>query len=281
MNLKSFGINPIQKLNRKASRIIIAICLVLLIGTLSVVINPEDTKQTVATTSTLSNKKIGWGIKRNDNHTQPDLGTENKNLIEKYNGIAMGNNDDKNIYLTFDLGYEAGYTAKILDDLKEKNVKATFFITAHYLNTANDLVKRMIDEGHIVGNHTVNHKSMPEISDDEIKKELMDLNQAVYEKFGYEMKYMRPPKGEYSERTLSLTENLGFKTVMWSFAYVDWIDDKQPAKDEAMKKIISNLHNGEIMLLHATSKTNSEIMADMVDEIRKEGFEIKSLDEFR
>lgn len=281
MNLKSFGINPIQKLNRKASRIIIAICLVLLIGTLSVVINPEDTKQTVATTSTLSNKKIGWGIKRNDNHTQPDLGTENKNLIEKYNGIAMGNNDDKNIYLTFDLGYEAGYTAKILDDLKEKNVKATFFITAHYLNTANDLVKRMIDEGHIVGNHTVNHKSMPEISDDEIKKELMDLNQAVYEKFRYEMKYMRPPKGEYSERTLSLTENLGFKTVMWSFAYVDWIDDKQPAKDEAMKKIISNLHNGEIMLLHATSKTNSEIMADMVDEIRKEGFEIKSLDEFR
>ena len=281
MNLKSYGINPIQKLNRKASRIIIAICLVLLIGTLSVVINPEDTKQTVATTSTLSNKKIGWGIKRNDNHTQPDLGTENKNLIEKYNGIAMGNNDDKNIYLTFDLGYEAGYTAKILDDLKEKNVKATFFITAHYLNTANDLVKRMIDEGHIVGNHTVNHKSMPEISDDEIKKELMDLNQAVYEKFGYEMKYMRPPKGEYSERTLSLTENLGFKTVMWSFAYVDWIDDKQPAKDEAMKKIISNLHNGEIILLHATSKTNSEIMADMVDEIRKEGFEIKSLDEFR
>ena len=281
MNLKSYGINPIQKLNRKASRIIIAICLVLLIGTLSVVINPEDTKQTVATTSTLSNKKIGWGIKKNDNHTQPDLGTENKNLIEKYNGIAMGNNDDKNIYLTFDLGYEAGYTAKILDDLKEKNVKATFFITAHYLNTANDLVKRMIDEGHIVGNHTVNHKSMPEISDDEIKKELMDLNQAVYEKFGYEMKYMRPPKGEYSERTLSLTENLGFKTVMWSFAYVDWIDDKQPAKDEAMKKIISNLHNGEIMLLHATSKTNSEIMADMVDEIRKEGFEIKRLDEFR
>ena len=281
MNLKSYGINPIQKLNRKASRIIIAICLVLLIGTLSVVINPEDTKQTVATTSTLSNKKIGWGIKKNDNHTQPDLGTENKNLIEKYNGIAMGNNDDKNIYLTFDLGYEAGYTAKILDYLKEKNEKATFFITAHYLNTANDLVKRMIDEGHIVGNHTVNHKSMPEISDDEIKKELMDLNQAVYEKFGYEMKYMRPPKGEYSERTLSLTENLGFKTVMWSFAYVDWIDDKQPAKDEAMKKIISNLHNGEIMLLHATSKTNSEIMADMVDEIRKEGFEITRLDEFR
>ena len=109
----------------------------------------------------------------------------------------------------------------------------------------------------------------------------MDLNQALYEKFGYEMKYMRPPKGEFSERTLSLTNSLGFKTVMWSFAYVDWNDDKQPSKDDAMKKIISNLHNGEIMLLHATSRTNSEIMGEMIDNIRKEGFEIKSLDEFR
>ena len=122
---------------------------------------------------------------------------------------------------------------------------------------------------------------MPDLSEEELKKELMDLNQALYEKFGYEMKYMRPPKGEFSERTLSLTDSLGFKTVMWSFAYVDWNDDKQPSKDDAMKKIISNLHNGEIMLLHATSKTNSEIMGEMIDNIRKEGFEIKSLDEFR
>lgn len=122
---------------------------------------------------------------------------------------------------------------------------------------------------------------MPDLSEEELKKELMDLNQVLYEKFEYEMKYMRPPKGEFSERTLNLTESLGFKTVMWSFAYVDWNDDKQPTKDEAMKKIISNLHNGEIMLLHATSKTNSEIMGEMIDNIKKEGFEIKSLDEFR
>ena len=202
-------------------------------------------------------------------------------LIDKYNGIAMGNNEDKFVYLTFDLGYEAGYTAKILDDLNQRNAKATFFITAHYLNSAPDLVKRMIDEGHIVGNHTVNHKSMPDISDDEIKTELMTLNQALYDKFGYEMKYMRPPKGEFSERTLSLTENLGFKTVMWSFAYVDWIEEKQPAREEALNKIISNLHNGEVMLLHATSKTNGEIMGDIVDNIRKEGYEIKSLEEYR
>ncbi len=226
----------------------------------------------------VSNTKIGWGIKRNDNNLQPDLGSTNKSLIDKYNGIAMGNNEEKVIYLTFDLGYEAGYTSKILDTLKEKNVQGTFFITAHYLNTASDLVERMINEGHIVGNHTVNHKSMPDLSDEEIKNELMKLNQAVYEKFGYEMKYMRPPRGEFSERTLKITENLGFKTVMWSFAYVDWNEDSQPSHEEALKTVTSNFHNGEIMLLHATSKTNSEIMGQIIDEARKQGYEFKSLD---
>ena len=193
----------------------------------------------------------------------------------------MGNREDKSIYLTFDLGYEEGYTENILNVLKEKNVQGAFFITAHYLNTASDLVERMINEGHIVGNHTVNHKSMPDLSDEEIKTELMTLNQTLYEKFGYEMKYMRPPKGEFSERTLSITETLGFKTVMWSFAYVDWDENSQPEKTDAMNKIISNLHNGEIMLLHATSKTNSEMMSQLIDQVRGEGYEFKSLDEFK
>ena len=121
---------------------------------------------------------------------------------------------------------------------------------------------------------------MPEISDEKINTELMTLNQAMYEKFGYEMKYMRPPKGEFSERTLAITESLGFRTVMWSFAYVDWDEQAQPDKQDAMNKIISNLHNGEVMLLHATSKTNSEIMSEMIDGVRNEGFEFRSLDEF-
>ena len=122
---------------------------------------------------------------------------------------------------------------------------------------------------------------MPDLSDEEIKTELMTLNQTLYEKFGYEMKYMRPPKGEFSERTLSITETLGFKTVMWSFAYVDWDENSQPEKTDAINKIISNLHNGEIMLLHATSKTNSEIMSQLIDQVRGEGYEFKSLDEFK
>ena len=127
----------------------------------------------------------------------------------------------------------------------------------------------------------MNHKSMPDLSDEEIKTELMTLNQTLYEKYGYEMKYMRPPKGEFSERTLSITESLGFKTVMWSFAYVDWNEDSQPTQEDAMNKIISNLHNGEIMLLHATSKTNSEIMGEVIDKVRDEGYEFKSLNEFK
>lgn len=270
----------IKKINN-ASKLLTIICLTLSIFTITVIVSPDNTKETVATNSSLSNKKIGWGIKREDNHEQPNLGETNKQLIDKYNGIAMGSNENKYIYLTFDLGYEAGYTSNILDVLKEKNVQGTFFITAHYLNTASDLVKRMINEGHIVGNHTVNHKSMPDLSDDEIKTELMKLNQTLYEKYGYEMKYMRPPKGEFSERTLSITDSLGFKTVMWSFAYVDWNEDSQPAKDDAMNKIISNLHNGEVMLLHATSKTNSEIMSEMIDKVRNEGYEFKSLNEFK
>ena len=122
---------------------------------------------------------------------------------------------------------------------------------------------------------------MPDLSDEEIKTELMTLNQTLYEKYHYEMKYMRPPKGEFSERTLSITETLGFKTVMWSFAYVDWNEDSKKEKEDAINKIISNLHNGEVMLLHATSKTNSEIMSELIDKVREEGYEFKTLDEFK
>ncbi len=132
-----------------------------------------------------------------------------------------------------------------------------------------------------MGNHTVNHKSMPSLTDEKIKEEVMKLNQSLYEKFEYEMKYIRPPKGEFSERTLKLSQDLGFKTVMWSFAYVDWNEDSQPSTQDAINKIKSNFHNGEVMLLHSTSKTNSEIMGQIIDEARSEGYEFKSLDEFK
>ena len=245
-------------------------------------LNNNLNESTVATSGVaLSNKKIGWGIKRAENHEQPDLGSSNLKLLKEYDGIAMGNKEDKYVYLTFDNGYEAGYTAKILDTLKENNVKATFFITAHYLNTAPELVERMINEGHIVGNHTVNHKSIPDLDDEKIKEEIMNLHTAVYEKFNYEMRYIRPPMGEFSERTLSLTKSLGYKTTMWSFAYDDWDENKQGREEYAKNKIISNIHNGAIILLHANSKDNCNILDACIKEIREMGYEFKPLDEFK
>lgn len=264
--------------NRK---IVIIICLTLSIVMLSIILLKQKDKGIITTNSqVLSNKKIGWGIKRNDNHEQPDVGSKNREVLENNNGICLGNKEKKNIYLTFDEGYEAGYTTKILNILKENDVKATFFITAHYLNTQPELVKQMIDEGHIVGNHTVNHKSMPDLTEEKIKSEIMELHASIYEKFNYEMKYIRPPKGEYSEETLAVIKSLGYKTVMWSFAYEDWNEEKQPDGEKAKTKILSNLHNGEIMLLHGNSKTNTNILDAIIKETKSMGYEFKSLDDF-
>lgn len=237
--------------------------------------------ETVTTSGiALSNKKIGWGIKRKNNHEQPDLGSLNKKMLDENDDIAMGNSDKPYIYLTFDEGYEAGYTPKILDTLKENNVKAAFFITGHYLNSQPDLVKRMIDEGHIVGNHTVNHKSMPDLDDSKLEEEIKKLHTAVFEKFDYEMKYLRPPMGEFSSRTLALTKKLGYTTVMWSFAYDDWDEAKQGREDYAKKKILDNIHNGCVMLLHANSKDNCNILDSIIKDIKKSGYEFKTLNDF-
>ena len=238
----------------------------------------EDTYP-VNSNLTLSNKKYGWGIKRANNHKQPEL-KEYLNILNKYDGIALGSNEKPYVYLTFDAGYESGYTEKLLEVLEKNQVNATFFITGHYLNTASDLVERMISEGHIVGNHTVNHYSMPDIDDAKIKKEVMDLHIAVFDKFNYEMKYIRPPKGEFSERTLQVTNNLGYKTVMWSFAYDDWDENAQKGEEYAKEKILKNVHNGAIILLHSNSKDNCNVLDYCIKEIKNMGYEFKSIDDF-
>lgn len=138
----------------------------------------------------------------------------------------------------------------------------------------------MIDDGHIVGNHTVNHKSMPDLTDEQIKSEVMDLHTVMYQKFGYEMKYIRPPKGEFSERTISITNSLGYTTVMWSFAYDDWDENKQGREDYAKKKILDNVHPGAVILLHGNSKDNTNVLDECIKEIKNMGYEFKSLDEF-
>ena len=246
-------------------------------------INLDSTKDMISkvvSSSTLSNTKIGWGVKREENHLQPDLGAKNMKILEEGEGIAIGNKDKKYVYLTFDEGYEAGYTKQILETLKNNQVPATFFITAHYLNTQVDLVKQMVSDGHIVGNHTVNHKSMPDLTDEKIREEVMTLHTAIYEKTGYEMKYIRPPMGEFSQRTLEITKNLGYTNVMWSLAYDDWDENKQGREDYAKQKIIDNIHPGAIILLHGNSKDNANVLDYCIKEIRNMGYEFKSLDEF-
>lgn len=237
-------------------------------------------KTMLASTTALSTKKIGWGIQRNDNHEQPDLGAENKRIIEEFKGMAMGNKDSKNIYLTFDVGYENGYTNQILDTLKENNIPAAFFITGQLVKTNPEIVERMINEGHIVGNHTINHPSLPDVSEEKVKSELMGLHQQIYDKFNYEMKYMRPPKGEYSEQSLAYVQSLDYIPVMWSFGYDDWDNNKQGREEYGKKKILDNLHNGEIMLLHATARDNANILDYILKETKNQGYDFKSLDEF-
>ena len=265
-----------KKINKITNYVICCLIFIFCISVINV------NSQTVETSSTgvVSDKKIEWGIKRGDNHEQPDLGSENRRIIDQYEGISIGNSEKPYVYLTFDCGYEAGYTEKILEVLKQNDVKATFFITGHYLNSQSDLVKRMIDEGHIIGNHTADHICMPESTNEEIKEDVMELHTALYDKFGYEMKYIRPPKGEYSERTVAYTNTLGYTTVMWSFAYDDWNENKQGREDYGKQKILDNVHNGEVMLLHSTSKDNSNILDYCIKEIKNMGYEFRSLDEF-
>lgn len=189
----------------------------------------------------------------------------------KYDAYAL-TKDKNRIILTFDQGYENGFTAPILDVLKEKNVKAIFFLTGDYAKKETDLVKRMIEEGHVLGNHGMTHASLPELSADDLNEEIMSLHNYVLDNYGYEMQYLRPPCGEYSEDMLSECQKMGYKTLMWSFAYVDWKTDAQPNESEALQKITSSAHGGGIYLLHSVSSTNAAVLAEAIDNLRSQGF---------
>lgn len=180
--------------------------------------------------------------------------------------------DSEKIYLTFDEGYENGHTSRILDVLKEKNVKAVFFITYPYAESEPALVQRMIDEGHVLGNHSTAHKSFPTMPLQEAAEDIQKLHDYVKANFGYEMYLFRPPEGAFSEQTLALAQQLGYKTVLWSFAYKDWDTGSQPIHLEATETIVSKAHPGEIMLLHAVSQTNTEILGNVIDQLREQGF---------
>lgn len=225
--------------------------------------------------SYLSHDKVGYGQGvQMDENNRPLGALDFNNKYGKYNATAI--NDEKGkITLTFDQGYENGYTSKILDVLKEKNVKATFFVVQDYAERNPELVQRMIDEGHTVGNHSVKHKSMPALSEDECMEEIKGLHDYIKENFDYEMTKFRPPMGEFSEFSLAVTKNCGYKTVLWSFAYADWDPDNQPDKTASLEKLTNALHDGAIYLLHSVSSTNAEILADFIDNAKNAGYEFE------
>lgn len=223
----------------------------------------------------LDNTKQGWGQGKNkNNNNQPVDAIKFQEKYGKYNTFFIRDLDKKNIYLTFDEGYENGYTGPILDILKQKNVSAVFFVTMSYVKDNPDLINRMINEGHIVGNHSVKHKSFPTISTQEGREEVEGLHSYVKENYNYDMSLFRFPCGEFSERSLALLDKLGYKSVFWSFAYADWDPNKQMSTEEAKEKILSSAHSGAIYLLHAVSKTNTEVLGDVIDQLRQQGYEI-------
>ena len=182
--------------------------------------------------------------------------------------------DPERIVLTFDQGYENGYTAQILDTLREKHVTAIFFLTGDYAKKEPALVRRMIAEGHMLGNHGMQHLAAPTLSDAELEQEIMDLHRYVLEQYGCEMQYFRPPCGEYDERVLEKVRQLGYRTVFWSYAYVDWKTDAQPAPAEALAGLTGAAHGGAIYLLHAVSATNAEVLGALIDSLREKGFTV-------
>lgn len=227
-----------------------------------------------------SSQKTDWGLGYRKNGEMP-TGNASHEFLKKYDALYGVPTDEKVIYLTFDAGYEAGYTPNILDVLKKHNVKATFFIVGNYLNTQPELVKRMNEEGHIVGNHTYSHPDMSKISDlESFKKEIEAVENGYKSITGTDMKkFYRPPQGKFSEENLKMAQSLGYKTVFWSLAYVDWYQDNQPAKEEAFSKLIPRIHPGAVVLLHSTSKTNSEILDELLTKWEEMGYSFKSLEE--
>lgn len=229
---------------------------------------------------------IDWYCVRNKDHRQPTLSSDLA-VIEKYGGIHADRShgdmcDDKVVYLTFDAGYENGNISRILDILKQEEVKGAFFVLGNLVRRNTELVLRMVDEGHLVCNHTYSHKRMVGLNFEEFSLELKKLENAFFECTGKKLaKYYRPPEGKFDEESLSHAEKLGYKTVFWSIAYADWDNERQMSDELAMSKILDNIHNGAVILLHPTSSTNANIMTMLIRELKGMGYRFGCLNEIK
>ena len=232
-----------------------------------------------ATSASLLSESTSWGLSFQKEGERP-VGNATINDLDKYHAYYAEDTNEKKIYLTFDAGYENGYTNLLLDTLKKHNAPANFFVVKSYIENNKDLVNRMVKEGHLVCNHSKSHVSMASIDNiDKFNEEILSTAKAYKEVTGKEMpKYFRPPMGKFSERSLKYTQDLGYSTIFWSFAYVDWYDSNQPSHEEAKKKIYSRTHPGAIVLLHSNSQTNAEILDEVLTHWEEEGYTIKSLD---
>ena len=221
-----------------------------------------------------------WGLSFQQ-EGQPPVANASADYLKQFDAYYADITQDKVIYLTFDAGYENGNMPAILDALKKHSAPATFFVVGNFLNTSPDLAKRMVAEGHIVGNHTFHHPDMSKISTkDSFEKELLDLEALYQEIIGQPMKkYYRPPQGKYSEANLKMAKDLGYKTFFWSLAYVDWYENDQPTKEQAFEKLLGRIHPGAVVLLHSTSKTNGEILDELLTKWEEMGYHFASLDD--
>lgn len=222
-----------------------------------------------------------WGLGFGKSGEKP-TGNATVDAMKNYNAYYMAQGDEKVLYLTFDCGYENGNTIPILDALKKHNAPATFFVVGHFLESAPDIAKRMVEDGHTVGNHTYHHPDMSKISDEaSFRKEVGDVADLFREITGTEMAmYYRPPQGKYSTSNLQMAKDMGYSTFFWSLAYVDWNQDDQPSHDEAMKKLMGRVHPGAIVLLHSTSKTNGEILDEVLTKWEEMGYTFRPLSDF-
>lgn len=242
-----------------------------------------ETENAVAVANTagydlLNGRGSGWGFVRKKGRA-PEIPDTQTAILEKYNGVYLGKKTGKSLYLTFDEGYENGFTVVILDVLLKTKTPAAFFVTGPYLEGQEELIRRMIDEGHIVGNHTVRHLNLPKQTVQTVQSEIDGLNSICESKYGYKMTYMRPPEGEFSERTLAITNDMGMKTVMWSFAYKDWDVNAQKGADYAYQSVMPYLHDGAILLLHAVSSDNVSALERIINDAKALGYTFRSLEE--
>lgn len=221
-----------------------------------------------------------WYFKPAKNNQPATTEPEYLALLNKYDGIFIGDTSKKEIYLTFDNGYEAGYTPSILDTLKKEQVPATFFITGHYIRSKPDLVRRMVREGHIVGNHSWGHPDLTRISDAKYEQELQKLKAAYTQLTGKKMMtYLRPPRGTFNERSMKLAKQEGYVSVFWSAAYKDWVRDEQHGADYAYAQVMRRIHPGAVVLLHTVSRDNAEALPKIIHDLKQQGYHFKSLDD--